>query len=124
MNVVDSSAWLEYFADGPNAGAFARSIEATGELIVPTLTLYQVFKRVCSQRGEGDALRAVAQMEQGQVVALDRSIALDAARLSLQRRLPMVDSIVLATAESRRATLWTQDAGFADVPGVRYFAKR
>ena len=124
MNVIDSSAWLEYFADGPNAGAFARSIEAVGELLVPTWTLYEVFKRVCSQRGEDDALRAVAQMEQGQVIALDRAIALDAARLSLKRRLPMADSIVLATAESRRATLWTQDADFAEMPGVRYIPKR
>jgi toxin FitB len=124
VNVVDSSAWLEYFADGPNAGAFARSIEAIGELIVPTLTLYEVFKRVCSQRGEDDALRAIAQMEQGQVVGLDRAIALDAARLSLQRRLPMAESIILATSELRRATLWTQDSDFADVPGVRYFARR
>lgn len=124
MNVVDSSAWLEYFADGPNAGAFARTIEAVDRLLVPTLTLYEVFKRVCSQRGEDDALRAVAQMEQGKVVALDRTIALDAARLSIERRLPMADSIILATSETHKATLWTQDADFADVPGVRYVAKR
>jgi len=124
VNVVDSSAWLEYFADGPNAGVFARPIEAIDELIVPTLTLYEVFKRVCSQRGEEDALRAVAQMEQGKVVDLDRTIAVEAARLVLERRLPMADSIILATSDSHHATLWTQDADFADVPGVRYFAKR
>lgn len=124
MNVVDSSAWLEYFADGPNAGAFARTIEAVDQLLVPTLTLYEVFKRVCSQRGDDDALRAVAQMEQGKVVPLDRAIALDAARLSIERRLPMADSIILATSETHKATLWTQDADFADVPGVRYVAKR
>jgi len=124
MNVVDSSAWLEYFADGPNAGAFARTIEAVDQLLVPTLTLYEVFKRVCSQRGEDDALRAVAQMEQGKVVVLDRAIALDAARLSIERRLPMADSIILATSETHKATLWTQDSDFADVPGVRYVTKR
>ena len=124
MNVVDSSAWLEYFADGPNSGAFAKSIEAVDQLIVPTLTLYEVFKRVCIQRGEDEALRAVAHMEQGQVVELDRTIALEAARLSIERGLPMADSIILATSESHRATLWTQDADFADIPGVRYIAKR
>jgi toxin FitB len=124
VNVVDSSGWLEYFADGPNSGAFAKAIEAVDQLIVPTLTLYEVFKRVCSQRGEDDALRAVAQMEQGRVVDLDRAVALEAARLSIERRLPMADSIILATSESHKATLWTQDADFADVPGVRYVAKR
>jgi toxin FitB len=124
VNVVDSSGWLEYFADGPNSGAFARTIEAVDELLVPTLTLYEVFKRVCSQRGEDDALRAIAQMQQGRVVDLDRAIALEAARLSIERRLPRADSIILATSESHKATLWTQDADFADVPGVRYVAKR
>src|SRR6266481_7212135 len=70
MNVVDSSAWLEYFADGPNADVFAKPIEATRSLLVPSLSLFEVFKRVSQQRSEDDALRAVAVMEQGRV---DRS---------------------------------------------------
>jgi toxin FitB len=124
MNVVDSSAWLEYFADGSNAAFFARPIEATDELLVPTLTIYEVFKRVLQQREEGDALRAVALMQQGSVVDLDARLALAAARVSLETRMPMADSIVLATARLHDATLWTQDADFESLPGVRYRHKR
>jgi len=123
MNVVDSSAWLEYFADGTNAAAFARPIEATASLLVPAVCLYEVFKRVCQQRDEEAALRAVAMMEQGTVVDLDRVTALEAARLSLLHRLPMADSIVLATARRHTATLWTQDADFEGLDGVRYFSR-
>jgi predicted nucleic acid-binding protein len=124
MNVVDSSAWLEYLADGPNASFFARPIEQTTELVVPSLTIYEVFKRVLQQRDEGDALRAVAVMQQGAVVDLDVRLALSAARLSLDTRLPMADSVVLATARLHDATLWTQDADFEGLAGVRYRARK
>jgi predicted nucleic acid-binding protein len=124
MNVVDSSAWLEYFADGPNASSYAKPIEATRSLIVPTLSLFEVFKRVSQQRSEDDALRAIAIMEQGQVVDLDRATALEAARLSILHGIAMADSVMLATAQRHRATLWTQDADFDSLPGVKYFAKR
>ena len=124
MNIVDSSGWLEYFADGANAGFFAASIEATSELLVPALSLYEVFKRVMQQRGEGDALQAVALMQQGQVVELSPSLALAAARHSLEHRLPMADSIMLATAKKFDATLWTQDVDFEGIPGVQYKAKK
>ncbi len=120
MNVVDSSAWLEYFADGPNASFFSRAIEHVDELVVPSLTIFEVFKRVFQQRGEGDALRAIAVMQQGQVVDLDGRIALAAARISLEARLPMADSIVLATTRAHGATLWTQDGDFKGLPGVQY----
>src|SRR5688572_19013342 len=110
MNLVDSSAWLEYFADGPNADRFAGAIESTARLVVPTLALFEVFKRICQQRDEEAGLRAVAMMEQGRVVELDRATALEAARLSLAHRLPMADSLMLATAHREGATLWTQDA--------------
>jgi len=124
MNVVDSSAWLEYFANGPNAGFFAKPIQDTQRLIVPTLSLFEVFKRVLEQRGEGDALQAVAIMKQGMVIDLDASIALRAAKLSVEHRLPMADSMILATARSHDATLWTQDADFEDLVGVQYRARR
>ena len=120
MNVVDSSGWLEYFADGPNAPFFADAVEATGELIVPTISLYEVFKRVLQQRGENDALEAVALIMQGEVVTLDVTLALSAARLSSELRLPMAGSIILATARSEGAILWTQDAHFDGLEGVRY----
>jgi len=123
MNVVDSSGWLEYFADGPNAAVFAKPIVATGLLIVPVLSIFEVFRRVMTQRGEGVALEAMAMMRQGNVVPLDDTLALDAARLSVQHRLPMADSIILATAIAHRATLWTQDADFENVPAVRYVRK-
>ena len=124
MNVVDSSAWLEYFADGPNAAVFAKPIEATRLLLVPSLCLYEVFKRVSRQRDEDEALRADAVMEQETVVELDRATALEAARLSIQHRLAMADSVILATAQRHRATLWTQDADFDGLRGARYYAKR
>lgn len=124
MNVVDSSAWLEYFADGPNAAVFAKPIEATRSLVVPTLSLFEVFKRVSQQRDEDEALRAIAVMEQGRVVDLDRATALEAARLSIQHRLAMADSVMLATAQRHHATLWTQDADFEGLAGARYYARR
>lgn len=123
MNIVDSSGWLEYFANGPNASAFARPIEATASLLVPTLSLYEVFKRVCMQLDEDDALRAVAQMEQSKVVDLDRATALEAARLSLLHGIAMADSVMLATARRSKAILWSQDADFEGLEGVRYIAK-
>jgi predicted nucleic acid-binding protein len=124
MNVVDSSAWLEYFANGPNAAFFAAPIEKTEELVVPSLTIYEVFKRVLQQRNEGDALQATAVMQQGVVVDLDARLALSAARVSLDMRLPMADSVVLATARLHDATLWTQDADFEGLPGVRYRSRK
>jgi len=123
VNIVDSSGWLEYFANGPHARVFARPIEATDSLIVPTLSLYEVFKRVLQQRSEDDAFQAVAVMEQGEVVDLDRATALSAAELSLRHRLPMADSIMLATARRRGATLWTQDSDFAQLEDVRFVRK-
>jgi predicted nucleic acid-binding protein len=123
VNVVDSSAWLEYFANGSNAGAFASAIQATEELVVPSITLLEVFKRVYRQRGEGPALQAVALMQQGAVVDLDAPLALAAAKLSADGKLALADSVVLATARRFEATLWTQDSDFEGLSGVRYRAR-
>ncbi|MBL8226590.1 MAG: type II toxin-antitoxin system VapC family toxin [Chromatiales bacterium] len=120
MNVVDSSAWLEYFADGPNAAFFAPAITATDSLLVPSVVIYEVFKRVLQQRGEGDALRAVALLHEGRVIDFDGPLALAAGALSASARLPMADSIILATARRHGALLWTQDADFEGLPDVRY----
>ncbi len=124
MNVVDSSGWLEYFADGANAGFFAPAIENVNELITPSISLYEVFKRVLQQRGEDEALRAIAVMAQGQVVDLDMTLALAAAKTSTDSHLPMADSIILATARAYNATVWTQDQDFTNIEGVRYIEKR
>ena len=124
MNVVDSSAWLEYLADGPNAGFFAPAVENARELIVPSITVLEVFKRVLQQRGENDALQAVALMQEGRIVDLDAGLALNAAKLSAELRLPMADSIILATARAHKATIWTQDADFEKLPDAKYKAKK
>ena len=123
MNVVDSSAWLEYFADGPNASYFAPAVEAVDKLVVPTINLLEVFKRMRQQRGRTAAYRAVAQMRLGRVVDLDRRLAIAAARVGIARKLAVADSIVLATAEAWGASLWTQDADFEGMPSVRYRRK-
>ncbi|OGB88642.1 MAG: twitching motility protein PilT [candidate division NC10 bacterium RIFCSPLOWO2_12_FULL_66_18] len=120
MNLVDSSAWLEYFANGPNASVFSPAIERIDELLVPSLTLYEVFKRILQQRDEGHALQAVAAMQQGTVVDLDTRIALSAARISYENKLPMADSVILATARAYGAMVWTQDADFKGLPDVQY----
>jgi predicted nucleic acid-binding protein len=124
VNVVDSSAWLEYFADGPNAGFFAPAIEATDDLVVPSICLLEVFKRVYQQRGEGPALQVVAVMQQGRVVDLDSALALIAAKVGSDTKLALADSVVLATARQTEATLWTQDADFEGLPGVKFRSKK
>ncbi|TVQ32585.1 MAG: type II toxin-antitoxin system VapC family toxin [Wenzhouxiangella sp.] len=120
-NVVDSSAWLEYFAGGPNADHFAGAIEETTALVVPSITLLEVFKRISQQRDEATALQYVAVMQQGRVVALDAGLALSAAALGLRHKLPLADSIIYATAQQARAIVWTQDSDFEGLPGVRYW---
>jgi predicted nucleic acid-binding protein len=124
MNVVDSSGWLEYFADGPNAAFFAPAVERPAGLVVPTLSLYEVFKRILQQRDESAALQAVALMQQGVVVDLTAPVALGAAKLSMVTGLPLADSIMLATAQTFDALFWTQDADFEKLEGVRYIAAR
>jgi predicted nucleic acid-binding protein len=124
MNVVDSSGWLEYFADGSNADFFAPAVEAIAELMVPTISVYEVFKRTLQQRGESEALQAVALMMRGRVVELDAHLSLAAARISVQLRIPMADSIMLATARRLNATLWAQDEHFEGIEGVQYIAKK
>ncbi len=124
MNVVDSSGWLEYFADGENADFFAPAIENVGELIVPTINLYEVFKRILQQRGEDAALQAVAAMEQGMVVDIDATIAIHAAKASAALKIPMADSLILTTARLYEAIVWTQDADFKGLDGVQYIEKQ
>ena len=124
VNVVDSSAWLEYLTDGPGADGFAAVIEATEDLVVPAVCLLEVFKIVLRQRGESDALQAVALMQQGQVVDLDATLALSAAALGVAHKLPLADSIVYATAQQVGGVVWTQDEDFDGLPDVQYHPKR
>ena len=120
MNIIDSYGWLEYFADGTNALFFSQPLRKPVELIVPTITIYEVFKTVLRQRDESDALQAIALMEQGSVVDLTANISILAAKISLERNMPMADSIILAPARTYQATIWTQDSDFEGIEGVRY----
>jgi predicted nucleic acid-binding protein len=124
MNIVDSSGWLEYFAGGANASYFEPAITKLSELLVPSVSLYEVFKPVYQQRGEGEALVAVALMQQGTVVDLDSTLAMSSAKISAEMKLPMADSIMLATARQAGAVLWTQDTDFEGMQGVRYVKAR
>lgn len=120
MNVVDSSAWLEYFADGPNASEFAHAVETPEHLVVPALTVYEVYKRICQIKDESAALEAVGVMLQGRVVDLSATLAIESARLSLASGLAMADAAILATARAEEAVVWTQDSHFEGIPGVEY----
>lgn len=123
MNIVDSSGWLEYFADKENAAFFAPAIEDIENLLVPTICIYEVFKRLIGQRGENTALVNIGDMHQGQIIDLTAPIALQAAKISTDLKIAMADSILLATARANNATLWTQDADFKDIEGVEYIEK-
>ncbi|MDX1414411.1 MAG: type II toxin-antitoxin system VapC family toxin [Candidatus Promineifilaceae bacterium] len=124
MNVVDSSGWLEYFSESTNADFFAPAIQKTESLIVPTICVYEVFKRLFIQRGEEKALTAVGIMSLGHIAELTREIAVNAASLSAELKLAMADSVILATARTHHATLWTQDADLAKIDRVRYIRKK
>ena len=123
-NVVDSSAWLAYFANESSAATFAPAIEATDRLVVPSVCLAEVFKVVLRERGEGDALQAVAVMQQGTVVDLDPALALAAARVGLDHKLPLADSVVYATVQRVGGILWTQDDDFDGLDDVRFVRKK
>ena len=123
MNLVDSSAWLEYFAAGTQARHVAAAIENVERLLVPTIVLLEVTRRVMLERDEDAALQVAAMLHQGQVVPLDAGIALSAAHYGVVHKLPLADSIIFATAKQFEATIWTFDADFKGLPGVKYFAK-
>ena len=124
MNVVDSSGWLEYFARGTNASFFAPAIKEINALVVPTVCMYEVFKRLLVQRGEESALQAVGIMSLGLIADLTREIAVNAATISSELRIAMADSIILATTQAYDAILWTQDVDFEGIDSVQYIKKR
>lgn len=123
MNIVDSSGWLEYFSGGPNAEYFSSPLKDPSFLIVPVITIYEVFKVVLREAGENEALQAIAAMQKGQVKDLTVSIAMNAAKISLQHSLPMADSLILATANAYKCALWTQDSDFENLPKVNFIPK-
>lgn len=124
MNIVDSSGWLAYFADEPNARHFLIPLNNPSLLVVPTVTIYEVFKVILRESGENEAFQAVVAMQKGTVVDLTAPLAITAAKLSLEHNLPMADSIILATAQEFKAVLWTQDSDFKRITNVKYFPKK
>ncbi len=124
MNLVDTSGWIEFFFGGENASHFVDPIEDMAQLIVPVVCLYEVFKKINHVGDEAKALQAIAQMKQGQVVDLNEDIALRAALISLRHKLPMADSFIYATGQLNEALIWTQDADFEGLPGVKYIEAR
>jgi len=124
VNIVDSSGWLAYFADEPNAKYFLAPLRDTASLVVPTVTIYEVFKVVLRESSENEALQAAVAMRKGTVVDLTASLAMAASKISLAHNLPMADSIILATAKEFGATIWTQDSDFKNMASVKYFRKK
>lgn len=122
-HIVDTSGWLEYFADDRNADFFAGPIQETERLVVSVVNVYEVFKHVLRERGEDEALQAVAYLKEGVFVGLGSSLAIQAARISHKQKIPMADSMILATAGACDAELWTQDSDFEGIEGVRYISK-
>ena len=123
MNVVDSSAWLSYFASDRNSTVFSEPIENLSELLVPSITITEVFKNVLRQRGEEAALIVTAHMKQGKVISLDSELAMNAAKFGTLHKLPLADSIIFATAQKYSALIWTQDSDFEGLSNVRYISK-
>jgi len=124
MNIIDSSGWLEYFAEGGNAEFFAPAIEDTKNLLVPVICIYEVFKKLLQQSGDNEAQIHVSDMKQGKIIEIDESLALSAAKLSAELKLPMADSLILATARTNNAILWTQDEHFKNLDSVKYIEKK
>ncbi|NOX66996.1 MAG: type II toxin-antitoxin system VapC family toxin [Chlorobi bacterium] len=123
MNLVDSSGWLEYFADAKNAKYFAPAIENTKELIVSTINIYEIYKKILVMRDENTALEAIALMYQGKVIDVTSEISIEAARLSAKNGIPMADSLIYITARKNSAIIWTQDYDFKNLDGVKFIKK-
>lgn len=124
MNILDSSAWIEFFVGGKHAKNFQNVITTNGKLIVPTIVIYEVYKKIMRERDDKTALQYVGTMKIGNVVDLDLELSILAASLSKEHKLAMADSIILATAQRHNATVWTLDTDFKGLPNVKYFPKK
>jgi len=123
MNLVDSSGWLEYFADDKNAKHFAPAIENTKELIVSTINIYEIYKKILVTKDENFAMEAIALMYQGEVIDVTSEISIEAARLSAKENIPMADSLIYITGRKNNAIIWTQDYDFKNLDGVKFIKK-
>jgi len=123
-NLVDTSGWLEYFTNGKNADFFAPAVEDIDNLIVSVINVYEIFKKVLAERGENAALETIAILSQGEIVDVDMHIAIQASQISVQFKIPMADSILLATAQKYKAILWTQDKHFENIKAAIKFISK
>lgn len=123
MNLVDSSGWLEHLADGKNAKLVTPAIEKTDELIVSTINIYEIYKKILLEKDENSAMQVIGLMQQAKVIEVNSTIAIQAAKLSYEQKIPMADSLIYMTAKQHSAIVWTQDVDFKDLDGVRYFKK-
>lgn len=123
MNIVDSSGWLEYFGGTKNAKFFRQAVRNAKKLIVPTIVIFEVFKKILTETDRKTAIDRVGNMKQGKIVDIDLEISLLAVTISINQKLPMADSLIYACAQLYNATLWTQDSDFKGLPGVKYFPK-
>ncbi|MBK7103784.1 MAG: type II toxin-antitoxin system VapC family toxin [Ignavibacteriae bacterium] len=124
MNLVDSSGWLEYLSDSKNAKNFAEAIENTEELLVSSINIYEIYKKILKEKDENTALQIIGLMRQARVIDVNSSIAIQAAKLSYEKNIPMADSIIYTTAQINDAIVWTQDSDFKELESVKYFVKK
>ena len=123
LRIVDTCGWLEYIADTKNSKNFEQAILDTKNLIVPSIIIYEVFKKICLDYCEDTALEVVAELKQGKVIEINETISIYAAKLSLEKKLPMADALIYATGLLYKATIYTQDNHFENLSGVKYFTK-
>jgi len=123
MIIIDTSGWLEYFTGGTNSKFFSTPIKNNSKIIVPTIILYELWKKISRERGEDKAVELVAQLKRYDIIPLDESLSISAAKISNEYKIAMADSIIYATAKKYNATLWTQDADFKDFENVKYIEK-
>jgi toxin FitB len=121
MNLVDSTGWLAFFSEGKNAAVFGIPIQNVDTLLVPTIIMHEVFKVLLRESGEQNAMIAHAHMQLGKSIDLTPELAIAASRISLEYNLPITDSIVLASAQSLNAVIWTQEEHFKGIRNVKYF---
>lgn len=124
MNLVDTSGWLEYLADTKNAKNFAEAIEKTDELIVSSINIYEIYKKILKEKDENTAIQIIGLMKQSKVVDVTSSIAVQAAKLSYEKNIPLADSMIYITAKENDAMVWTQDVDLKNLVGVKYFSKK
>ena len=125
MNIIDSSGWLEYFSDGPNAEIFEEVIlDKSIKIIVPAIVIYEVFKKILIEKGESIALQIITQLQKYQTEPIDDNISIEAAKISFIHKMPMADSIIYAVTKKYNAVLWTQDEHFKDLDNIKFIEKK